>query len=196
VVGSRDAAFRQPLNGSFSIQVRGAGAGVVLVEAYDAAEASTSRLTNVSARNRVGTGDNILIAGVTLTGTGTKQLLIRAVGPGLAGFGVTGALTDPRVDVFNSAGLRLVENDNWAAAIAPTFANVGAFALPVGSRDAALLTTLPPGSYTVQVRGADDGTGEALVEIYEVPWPGSIRRPPGIPRSAATAPGQPHSNVT
>jgi hypothetical protein len=169
VVGSRDAAFRQSLNGSFSIQARGAGAGVVLVEAYDAGEATASRLINVSARNRVGTGDDILIAGVTLTGTGTKQLLIRAVGPGLTGFGVPGALSDPRVEVFNSAGVRLVENDNWAAGIAPTFANVGAFALTAGSRDAALLTTLPAGSYTVQVRGADDGTGEALVEIYEVP---------------------------
>ena len=169
VVGSRDAAFVQPLEGSFSIQARGTAAGVVLVEAYELDTTGTSRLVNVSARNRVGTGENILIAGFTITGTGTKQLLVRAVGPGLAAFGLTGTLADPRLELFNSAGIRVVENDNWAAAIATTFTNVGAFALSAGSRDAAIVTTLPAGSYTVQVRGSDDGTGEALVEIYDVP---------------------------
>ena len=168
-LGSRDAAFRQGLDGGFSIQARGTGPGVVLVEAYDIGIGNTPRLVNVSARNRVGTGDDILIAGFNIEGTGTKQLLIRAVGPGLAGFGVTGTLVDPRLDVFNGAGTRITENDNWAASLAPTFGAVGAFGLTVGSRDAALLTTLPPGSYSVQVRGADGGTGEALVEIYEVP---------------------------
>jgi hypothetical protein len=59
------------------------------------------------------------------------------------------------------------ENDNWSESLAPTFEQAGAFSLPVGSRDAALITALPPGSYTVQIKGADGGTGEALVEIYE-----------------------------
>jgi hypothetical protein len=168
-LGSRDAAFRQGLDGGFSIQARGTGPGVVLVEAYDIGTGNTPRLINVSARNRVGTGDDILIAGFNIEGTGTKQLLIRAVGPGLAAFGVTGVLVDPRLELFTGAGTRVTENDNWAASLAPTFSAVGAFGLTVGSPDAALLTTLPPGSYSVQVRGADGGTGEALVEIYEVP---------------------------
>jgi hypothetical protein len=167
--GSRDAALRQSLNGAFSIQARGTGPGVVLVEAYDLGEASGSRLVNVSARNRVGTGDDILIAGFTVAGTGTKQVLIRAVGPGLVAFGVPGTLVDPRLDVFNSAGIRVAENDNWAAGLAPTFTAVGAFTLSSGSRDAAILATLPIGAYTVQVRGADNGTGDAIVEVYEVP---------------------------
>jgi hypothetical protein len=166
---SRDAAFREGLNGAFSIHARGTGAGVVLVEAYDLGEGNTPRLINVSARNRVGTGDDILIAGFNIAGTGTQQLLIRAVGPGLAAFGVPGTLVDPRVEVYNSTGVKLTENDNWDAGLAATFGAVGAFALPAGSRDAALLITLPPGSYSVQVRGADGGTGEALVEVYEVP---------------------------
>ena len=63
---------------------------------------------------------------------------------------------------------RVNENDNWGASLAPTFGAVGAFGLTAGSKDAALLVTLQPGGYTVQVSGADGGTGEAIVEIYEV----------------------------
>ena len=167
--GSKDAAIVQSLNGPYSIQCRGTGAGVVLVEAYDLGTTSSPRFVNVSARNRVGTGDDILIAGFNIAGSGSKQLLIRAVGPKLAAFGVGGVLADPRFDVFR-AGVPevVVGNDNWDAALAATFTAVGAFPLDIGSRDAALLTQLLPGSYTVQVRGVGSGTGEALVEIYEV----------------------------
>jgi hypothetical protein len=163
---SSDAAFVQPFDGARSIQARGTGPGVVLVEAYDIGEGNSPRLTNVSARNRVGTGDDILIAGFNIAGTGDKQLLVRAVGPTLR---VTGFLADPLLEVFSGAGVKITENDNWAPGLASTFSAVGAFALDAGSRDAALLTTLAPGSYTVQVRGAGGGTGEALIEIYEVP---------------------------
>jgi hypothetical protein len=130
---SKDAAFVREINGAYSIQARGPGPGVVLVEAYDTGAPTAARFVNVSARNRVGVGDDILIAGFTITGTGGKQLLIRAVGPKLATFGV-----------------------------------VGAFALDYGSRDAASVVVLQPGGYTVQVRGADGGTGEALIELYEL----------------------------
>ncbi|MBI5691469.1 MAG: immunoglobulin domain-containing protein [Verrucomicrobia bacterium] len=167
--GSRDAAFVQSVDGARSIQARGTAAGVVLVEAYDTGSGNNPRLINVSARNRVGTGDDILIAGFNVTGTGNKQLLIRAVGPKLGGFGVTGFLVDPKLEVYSSAGAKLTENDDWSATLAPTFTAVAAFPLDAGSKDAALLTTVAPGSYTVQVRGADGGTGEALIEIYEVP---------------------------
>ena len=166
---SRDAAMVQTIDGARSIQARGTGAGVVLVEAYDTGAASSARLINVSARNRVGTGEDILIAGFNIAGTGAKQLLIRAVGPKLTAFGVTGVLADPKLEIYNGAGAKLTENDSWAASLASTFDAVGAFQLDAGSRDAALVTTLTPGAYTVQVRGADGGTGEALIEIYEVP---------------------------
>jgi hypothetical protein len=169
--GSRDAAFVQSIDGSRSIQARGTGAGVVLVEAYDLGAGNSPRLVNVSARNRVGTGDDILIAGFNIVGTGTKQLLIRAVGPKLTVFGVAGVLADPKLELYDSTNAKVAENDTWAASLTTTFAAVGAFPLDAGSRDAALLTTLAPGSYTVQVRGADGGTGEALVEIYEVVGP-------------------------
>jgi hypothetical protein len=141
----------------------------VLVEAYDTGGTSSARLVNVSARNRVGTGDDILIAGFNIAGTGAKQVLIRAVGPKLVTFGVTGVLNDPKLELYNATGAKLTENDNWTNTLAATFTAVGAFSLDANSRDAALLTTLEPGTYTVQVRGADNGIGEALVEIYEVP---------------------------
>ena len=167
--GSKDAAFVQSIDGGRSIQARGTGAGVVLVEAYDTGAVTPARLINVSARNRVGAGEDILIAGFNVAGSGAKQLLVRAVGPKLAAFGVNGVLADPKLEIYNSAGVKIVENDNWNSALAPTFSAVGAFALDSGSRDAALIVTLPPGSYTAQVRGADGGTGEALIEIYEAP---------------------------
>jgi hypothetical protein len=167
--GSKDAAFRTGLDGAYSIQAQGTAAGVVLVEAYDLGEGNVPRLVNISARNRVGTGDDILIAGFTISGTGTKPLLIRGVGPGLAQFGVAGVLVDPRLDVFDSNGVRVAENDNWAVSLGSSFATVSAFNLPAGSRDAALIATLPPGSYTAQVRGADGGSGDAIIEVYELP---------------------------
>ena len=166
--GSRDAAFVRSIQGGPTIQVRGTGPGVVLVEVYDLGTGSPARLVNVSARNRVGTDDNILIAGFNVAGTGQKRLLLRAVGPKLGTFGVTGFLTDPRLELYNGT-TKIGENDNWTADLAATFATVGAFALDAGSRDAALVTTLNPGTYTVQVSGVGGGTGEGLVEIYELP---------------------------
>lgn len=168
-VGSKDAAFVQGLSAAYSIQARGTGPGVVLVEAYDTGPATPARLVNVSARNRVGIGDDILIAGFTIAGTGEKPLLIRAIGPKLSVFGVGGFLVDPKLEIYNSAGVNVTENDNWNVSLAANFASVGAFALDNGSRDAALIANLPPGSYTAQVRGSDGGTGEALIEIYELP---------------------------
>ena len=167
--GSKDAALGQVLTGDFTVQASGTGAGVILVEAYDTAGGTSARLVNLSARNRVGTGDDILIAGFTLVGAGSKQVLIRAVGPTLTIFGVSGALADPTLRVIDATGVTIASNDNWAATLAPTFAQIGAFPLTPASRDAALLVTLPAGStYTIQVSGVSNTTGEALVEVYEV----------------------------
>jgi sugar lactone lactonase YvrE len=165
---SLDAALLRAVDGGHTAQVTGTGAGVVLVEAYDVGTGSTPRLVNVSARNRVGTGDDILIAGFTVGGTGTMRLLVRAVGPKLTTFGVGDVLVDPKLEIYNSSGVKLTENDNWAATLAATFTAVGAFPLDPASRDAALLADLPVGSYTAQVSGIGGGVGEALVEIYEV----------------------------
>ena len=170
VAGSKDAALLQTVDGTRSVQLKGTGAGVALVELYDTGTGNSPRLVNVSARNQVGTGDNILIFGFFVAGTGTKNVLIRAIGPKLAEFGVSGTLADPKFEVFRpDTTTPIASNDNWDASLASTFTAVGAFGLTAGSKDAALVTALAPGSYTVQVSGVNNGTGEALVEIYEVP---------------------------
>ncbi len=170
--GSRDAAVLGPLVDNTTVVASGTGPGAILVECYDS-ELSTpraERLINLSARNHVGPGADVLIAGFFLAGSGTQRLLIRAVGPTLSAFGVSSPLADPRVDVFNTLGGRVAENDNWSAALAPEFARVGAFPLPAGSRDAAIIAIIEAGrAYTVQVSGPGTTTGEALVEIYELP---------------------------
>lgn len=165
---SLDAALVSTIDGGRTIQASGPSAGTVLVEAYDAGSGDNPRFTNISARNKVGTGANILIAGFTLEGSGTRNLLIRAVGPKLTDFGVPNVLADPKLEVY-SGNSKIAENDNWASSLASTFASVGAFGLNTGSKDAAITVSLPAGGYTVQVSGADGGVGEAIVEIYELP---------------------------
>ena len=170
--GSRDSALVISLApGSYTAQVSGQGgtSGLALVELYDAAPgAAGARLSNVSARSQVGAGDETLIAGFNIAGSGSRTLLIRAVGPTLGSFGVDGALTDPKLELFGGSG-KIQENDNWDAAARATFSRVGAFELSSNSRDAVLVVTLPPGSYTAQVSGVNGATGVALVEVYEVP---------------------------
>jgi hypothetical protein len=173
---SRDAAIALPgvAPGPNSIRISGTGAGTFIAELYDATPtggftATTPRLVNVSVLKHLGTG---LTAGFVLGGSASRTVLVRAIGPtlGAAPFNVPETVVDPRLELF--AGQASVgTNDNWGggAALVNAFAQVGAFALPTGSRDAALLVTLAPGSYTVQVGGVGGTTGVALVEIYEVP---------------------------
>ncbi len=170
---SRDAALvRNLAAGNYSAQVTGSGqAGIALAELYDRSSGSGARLINVSARAQVGTGGGILIAGFTISGNVPKQILIRAIGPALAPFGVTGTLANPRLDLYRGSTL-VQSNDDWSGSVALTnaFAQAGAFAIAnATSRDAALLTTLSPGSYTAQVSGVNNTTGVGLIEIYEMP---------------------------
>ena len=176
---TKDAALFKPAlaAGSSSVWITGnAGdTGVALAELYDASpaatfNATTPRLNNVSARTQVGTGSDMLFAGFTIAGPTFKTVLIRAVGPTLGLFGVTGTLANPRLDLF-SGTTKIFENDDWGgdATMTNAFQSVGAFQLPGNSRDAALLVTLAPGSYTVQVSGVNGATGVALVEVYKVP---------------------------
>ena len=178
--GSKDAAIVARLgSGSYTAHVTGpVGArGTALVEVYEVGAAGTP-LTNLSARARVGSGEAILIPGLVLSpGATSRRLLVRAVGPGLEPFGVTGLLADPKLDLFQG-GARIAGNDNWGAPSGPSaataeglrvaFQQSGAFALPTGSLDAALITRLPPGGYTLQVSGVAERTGEALVEVYDL----------------------------
>jgi len=130
---------------------------------------------NISTRGRVDSGQNVLIAGFAVSGTSAKQVLIRGVGPTLSQFGVTGALTDPKVDVYNAAGQNIGSNNDWAASLSTTFSQAGAFALTNGSKDAALVLTLQPGNYSVQLTSNDGTPGIGLTEVYDL----SANIPPG-----------------
>jgi hypothetical protein len=151
------------------------GTGVTLGEAYDAELGGTARLTNVSARTWVGTGSDNLVAGFVISGESDKTLLIRAVGPSLEQWGVPGLLADPVLHVYRQGvAMPLHHNDDWddvayASEIATTAQTIGAFPLTAGAQDSALLLTLPPGVYSAVVTGANDSTGVALVEVYDVP---------------------------
>ena len=173
---SKDAALVSTLTaGAYSAPVAATdgGSGVALLEIYDASTSSTVNVINASTRAFVGTGESVLIPGFVIGGTGSLRLLIRAVGPALSTLGVTGVLGDPTITLYRGA-TALATNDNWgtqtnAVEIAATASAVGAFALPAGSRDAAIVTTLPPGAYTAVISGVGGTTGTALVELYVVP---------------------------
>jgi hypothetical protein len=128
------------------------------------------RLGNLSTRAQVGTGANVMITGFVVQEGAPKRVLIRAVGARLATapFSLTGVLADPQVQLFNSEGVLVLANDNWASADLATMNSVGAFALANGSRDAALVASLSPGAYTAQVSGVNNATGVAILEIYDV----------------------------
>lgn len=166
--GSGDAAFTTTLPaGTYSIHVESSTgtAGTVLTEVYDAGSGE-GRLVNLSSRSAVVTGD-AYIGGLVVTGNTEKRLLVRAVGPSLARFGVSGAIADPVVTVFRGNS-PVASNDDWSSAeVVIAGAQVGAFPLATGTKDAAVVVTVTPGPYTIQVSGA--GTGEALLEVYELP---------------------------
>jgi hypothetical protein len=127
---------------------------------------STSELVNIAMRLPL-PANTTAIAGFVISGNQTQTVLLRAIGPGLSGFGVTGAMADPVLELYSGEN-KLGENDDWSGTQAVQLAaQVGAFALTAGSRDAVLLATLPAGAYTLQVRGKTGG-GEVLVEVYEI----------------------------
>jgi hypothetical protein len=127
---------------------------------------STSKLSNIATRLTLQAG-SIAFPGFFINGSQSQTLMIRAVGPGLTQLGVANVVADPIIELYSGAN-KIAENDDWSGTQASQLAaQVGAFALPAGSRDAVLLATLPPGPYTLQVRGKTGG-GELIVEVYEV----------------------------
>ena len=131
-------------------------------------DGTLGQLANLSTRARVGTGDDIVIAGTFIAGGSGKSLLVRGVGPELAGFNVSGVLDDPVLEVFDSGENLILQNDTWDPSLQTTFSQLGAFALNPGSLSAALLANFPAGnSFTFQARGKNDTNGVAIVEVYD-----------------------------
>lgn len=175
----RDSALLVTLEpDAYTASVSGAGSdsGLALLEAYDADPIADerSRAINLSTRGNVGTGAQKLITGFVVGGTATRRMLIRAVGPSLSAFGVEGVLAEPQIEIYNSRGLLEQTIGAWsaqanAAELQATAEIVGAFPLDEGSKDAAVIVTLAPGAWTVQVSGRNETTGAALVEVYDLP---------------------------
>lgn len=172
--GSADSALAGELAaGRYTVEVSTAAGetGAGLAELYELDD--NGRTMNLSTRAQVRGDDGVLIGGFVVQGPAYQRVLLRAVGPTLAALGVSTPLADPVLTLFS--GNRVVAtNDRWAkqpsaAAVYRAAADVGAFPLPAEGEDAALLVTLPPGAYTVQVEGKAGAEGVALLEIYAVP---------------------------
>ena len=139
--------------------------GVGLIEAYDIDSAANSQLANISTRGFVDTGDNAMIGGFILGG-GTAEVIVRAIGPSLTGFGVAGALQDPTLDLYDNLGNLIVSNDDWKDTQETEITATGL--APSNAEESAILMTLGSGAYTAIVRGQGNTTGVGLVEIYNL----------------------------
>jgi hypothetical protein len=170
---SRDAALlaRLPAGGySAELAAKGDAAGVALLEMYDGTPGSAARFVNVSARAHLGPGAPAASLGFVVTG-GVRKYLIRAVGPTLASFNLNDALGDPMLTLFQD-NVPQEKNDDWGGDVALAEAAVQAGAFPLAgadTKDAGLLVSLAPGSYSAIVSGGEAGGGMVLLEIYQLP---------------------------
>lgn len=131
-----------------------------------AIEPATGKPLNISTRLRVLTGNNALIGGFIITGTEAKTVIVRGIGPSLSNFGVPEALQDPTLELFDASGSSLANNNDWRDSQQNSIEQSGL--APSNDHEAAIITTLAPGAYTVVERGQSDTTGVALVEIYDL----------------------------
>jgi subtilisin-like proprotein convertase family protein len=152
-------------NSTYTVIVRGFNnhTGIALVEAYDLDRTVDSKLANISTRGLVQTGDNVLIAGTIVLGFTPQRVLVRAIGPSLP---VAGALADPTLELRDSQGTLIAANDDWPS---DQLQDITATTVPpTNNMESAVVVTLPASGafYTAIVRGFENATGVALVEIY------------------------------
>jgi hypothetical protein len=128
------------------------------------------RLLNLSSRGQVSPGMP-LIAGFSIQGPLSETLLIRAIGPALQQFGVSGTLPNPPLDVYAQGAVRIASSANGmnTTNFQSAGALVGAFPLPANGGDAALVMTFSPGLYTAQATSPTGASGSAMLEVYEIP---------------------------
>jgi hypothetical protein len=165
-----------PGSGLYTAIVRGNNdaTGVALMEVYDLDDSltTTSQLANISTRGFVSTGDNVLIGGfISGPGSDDGKVLMRAIGPSLTDAGVSSALQNPTLELFDANGDSIAFNDNWQDTAGDEI--VGTGLAPSNSSESAILSALVAGSYTIIVRGVDDSAGVALVEAYHLPNTGT-----------------------
>ena len=170
-----ESAILTSLNpGNYTAIVRGAtnGTGVALVEGYDLNMTAGSKLGNVSTRALVQTGDNVMIGGFIVTQA--TRVIIRAIGPSLTPLGVSDALANPQLELHDISGALIGQNDDWQTTEIGGIITSGQVAAiqssglaPTNPAESAIIATLPPGNYTAIVRGVNNTTGNALVEVYD-----------------------------
>ena len=171
-----EAAVQYTLSpGQYSAIVSGAdgGTGNALVEVYDEdslSSSSTIKLSNISTRGFVGTRDDdaLMIVSFIIEGTGSKTLTVRALGPVLSTFGVSNILANPYLEIKNQQTQELIlSNDNWKDASSSGAVTASGKSDGINDLEAAVQYTLSSGQYSAIVSGADGGTGNALVEVYD-----------------------------
>ena len=162
------AIVRQLMPGSYTAIVRGKGesTGVALIEIYELNPVVDAKLTNISTRGFVASGDQ-LIGGFIVSGTGSQRAILRAIGPTLGPLGIAHPLDDPSLQLFDGNGNSIGLNNDWRDAQAIDIENSGL--APKDDRESAIITSFPAGGYTAIVRGQGTSTGVALVEVYRLP---------------------------
>ncbi len=161
--------------GPYTAIVRGAGmtTGNALVEVFDLEPTGASHLTNISTRGLVGTADAVMIGGLVVgpglgvNGSGSVQMVVRAIGPTLAQFNIPGTLQNPNLTIYDESGAIIGFNDNWKDTQQAAIQATGQ--APSDDREAAILITLPAGRYTAIVRGNAGTTGVARIDAIVVP---------------------------
>ena len=165
----------QPVN--YTAIVRGVNNsnGVALVEVYDLSPGTSSSLGNISTRAFVQTGENVMIGGFIVQGTGAQRVIIRAIGPELTQYGIPDVLANPSLELHNGSGALIASNDNWQTTILGgiiTSNQVGDIQnsghAPTAASESAIVADLQPGNYTAIVRGVNNANGVGLVEVYDL----------------------------
>jgi hypothetical protein len=154
--------------GAYTAILRGNGnaTGIGLVEVYDLQTSASSKLANMSTRGLVGSGQNAMIGGTIVTGSDAARVLFRALGPSLTAVGISNAVSDPQLDLFDTNGTRISSNNNWKDSQQSAITNAGL--APANDLESAIIADLAPGNYTAVVNSVNGAPGVALVEAYHL----------------------------
>ena len=175
--GPAGVSFASPNQPSTSVTIPGPGTYTFMLSADDSVHAvaydavvvrvtGKDALSNLSTRVSVGTGSSVAIAGFIVTGNTVKKIVVRGLGPSLAGAGIQGTLADPVLELYDGAGNLVSNNDDWQETQAQALVDAGL--APSYNVESAILFTLNPGSYTAILRGKNNATGIGLVEVYDL----------------------------
>jgi YVTN family beta-propeller protein len=164
---SESAIMMNLAPGAYSAIVTGVGntTGVGIIEVFEV-DTPESPLINIATRGQVLTGDDVMIGGFIIQGSGPQTVVVRARGPSLAQAGVPGVLQNPVLQLFDGGGALLATNDDWQTASNASTIQASGFA-PSDASEAAILMTLQPGAYSAIVTGANGTTGVAIVEVFD-----------------------------